>query len=105
MSESLAKTVVIGHELPLMREGLVRLCESREEFVVVAHYSSGSAVLRGILQLEPDIGVLDLDLSDLFALEILRQIRVSGIKSRIVLLANRTDRKTVIEALSGGASA
>ena len=105
MSEHLAKTVVIGHELPLMREGLVRLCESREEFVVVAHYSSGSAALRGILQFQPDIGILDLDLSDLFALEILRQIRVAGVKSRIVILANRSDRKTVLEALRGGASA
>lgn len=105
MSEHLAKTVVIGHELPLMREGLVRLCESRDEFVVVAHYSSGSAALRGILQFQPDIGILDLDLSDLFALEILRQIRVAGVKSRIVILANRSDRKTVLEALRGGASA
>jgi DNA-binding NarL/FixJ family response regulator len=105
LSERLAKTVVIGHELPLIREGLVRLCESRGEFAVVAHYSSGSAALQGILKLEPDIGVLDLDLSDLFALEIVRQIRVAGIKSRIVILATRNDRKTVLEALRGGANA
>ena len=105
MSERTTKTVVIGHELPLIRESLARLCESQAEFAVIGHYGSGNAVLRGILDLAPDIGVLDFDLSDLYALEIIRRLRVSGSRTRIVVLANQTDRKTVLETLRSGASA
>ncbi len=105
MPERTTKTVVIGHELPLIREGLVRLCESQHEFGVIGHYGSGKAALRGILSLAPDIGVLDFDLSDVYALEIIRRLRVSGSRSRIVVLANQTDRKTVLETLRSGASA
>jgi DNA-binding NarL/FixJ family response regulator len=51
---------------------------------------------------QPDLAVLDLNLTDLFALEIVRRVREAGWKTKIVLLSTRRDRKTVVEALRCG---
>jgi DNA-binding NarL/FixJ family response regulator len=97
-------TIVIAEEQALVREGLVRLCEAMPGFSVVGHYGSGSAALRTIREKQPDFALLDLNLSDLFALEIVRQVRVATLKTRTVVLSMRRDRKTVLEALRCGAS-
>src|ERR1019366_9964022 len=53
----------------------------------------------------PDIAVLDLNLPDLFTLEIVRRLRLARAQTRIVVLSARTDRKTVVEALRSGVNA
>ena len=61
--------------------------------------------LRLIESKRPDIAVLDLNLPDLFALEIVKRIREAKIPTKIVVLSIRRDRKTVIEALRCGVNA
>jgi DNA-binding NarL/FixJ family response regulator len=63
------------------------------------------AALRMIESRPPDIAVLDLNLPDLFTLEIVRRVREAGLPTRIVVLSIRRDRKTVVEALRCGVSA
>jgi DNA-binding NarL/FixJ family response regulator len=53
----------------------------------------------------PDIAVLDLNLPDLFTLEIVRRLRLARAQTRIVVLSARKDRKTVVEALRSGVNA
>jgi len=50
----------------------------------------------------PDIAVLDMNLTDLFTLEIVRRVRAANLPTRIVVLSTRKDRKTVVEALRCG---
>jgi DNA-binding NarL/FixJ family response regulator len=50
----------------------------------------------------PDIAVLDLNLTDLYTLELVRRVREADIPTRIVVLSPRRDRKTVVEALRCG---
>jgi two-component system secretion response regulator SsrB len=53
----------------------------------------------------PDIAVLDLNLPDLFTLEIVRRLRLAQAETRIIVLSARKDRKTVVEALRSGINA
>jgi DNA-binding NarL/FixJ family response regulator len=56
----------------------------------------------------PDIAVLDLNLPELFTLEVVRKLRLmrlTGSQTRIVVLSTRKDRKTVVEALRSGVDA
>jgi DNA-binding NarL/FixJ family response regulator len=71
----------------------------------MAQCSEGVAALHLIEERKPDIAVLDLNLPDLFALEIVRRVREAGIPTRLVLLSTRKDRKTVVEALRCGVNA
>lgn len=104
MREERSYSIIVADELTLVREGLAALCQTRPEFSVVAQTSEGSAALRMIETLRPDLAVIDLNLSDLFALEIVRRVRSAGLPTKIIILSTRRDRKAMVEALRSGAS-
>ncbi|MBM3768939.1 MAG: response regulator transcription factor [Acidobacteria bacterium] len=95
--------LLIAEPLPLMREALAALCAYRGEFDVVALCPDGASALRTVVEINPDVALLDVDLPEVHTLELLRRIRESGADTRIVLMSNRSDRKTIIEALRCGA--
>ena len=98
-------SIVIADDQTLVREGLAAICRALPQYRVVGQCSGGAAVLRMIQAQQPDIAILDLNLPDLFAFEIVRQVRESGLRTRTVVLSTRRDRKTVVEALRCGVNA
>jgi DNA-binding NarL/FixJ family response regulator len=102
---SQATTLLLADELAMVREGLAALCAAWPRYRIIADCGDGDEAFRLIHELRPDIAVLDLQLPRLFPLEIVRRARQEGIETRAVILAHRGDRKTVLEALRGGASA
>ena len=102
-----AKTIsiLLADDLTLVREGLAALCGAQPRFRVIAQCSLGAVALKTIEAERPDIAVLDLNLSDLFALEIVRRVREANLPTKMVVLSTRKDRKTVVEALRCGVSA
>jgi len=98
-------SIMLAHPLTLVREGLAALCQQQTQYRVVDQCSDGSTALRLIDSNRPDIAVLDLNLPDLFTLEIVRRVRLAQVKTRIVVLSSRKDRKTVVEALRSGVNA
>lgn len=98
-------SVLLADDLTLVREGLAALCAAQPAYRVVGQCSEGLAALRLIESSPPDIAVLDLNLPDLFTLEIVRRIRDANIRTKVVVLSTRRDRKTVVEALRCGVNA
>ena len=103
--ERKAYSILLADDQTLLRESLAVLCESRRDFKVTWQCSEGAAALRFIREHQPDIAVLDLNLPDLFALEIVRRVKEANLPTRMVVLSARKDRKTVVEALRSGANA
>jgi DNA-binding NarL/FixJ family response regulator len=97
-------SVLLADDLTLVREGLAALCNAQPHYKVVGQFSEGAAALEMIESQQPDLAVLDLNLVDLFALEIVRRVREAGLKTKILVLSTRRDRKTVVEALRCGVS-
>ena len=97
-------SILLADDLTLVREGLAALCQSAPQFTVVAQCSEGAAALRFIEEHKPDLAVLDLNLPDLYSLEIVRRVREAGLPTKLVVLSTRRDRKTVVEALRCGVS-
>jgi len=98
-------SVVIADDLTLVREGLAALCQKQAHYKVVGQCSEGAAALRMIEAQRPDIAILDLNLPDLFTLEIVRRVKAANLTTKIIVLSTRKDRKTVVEALRGGVNA
>lgn len=98
-------SVLLADDLTLVREGLAALCQAQPGYRVVGQCSEGAAALRQIDASRPDIAVLDLNLPDLFTLEIVRKIREANLPTKVVVLSTRRDRKTVVEALRCGVNA
>jgi DNA-binding NarL/FixJ family response regulator len=95
-------SVLLADDLTLVREGLAALCNAQPHFKVVGQFSEGAAALKMIQAQQPDLAVLDMNLVDLFALEIVRRVREAGLRTKILVLSTRRDRKTVVEALRCG---
>jgi DNA-binding NarL/FixJ family response regulator len=57
--------VVIGEDLFLLRDGLVRLLEAHG-FEVIAAVASAPELLRALTELEPDVGIVDVRLPPTF---------------------------------------
>ena len=98
-------SILLADDLTLVREGLAALCQRQPAYRVVGQCSEGTAALRLIETHRPDIAVLDLNLSELHTLELVRRVRDANLPTRIVVLAMRRDRKTVVEALRCGVNA
>jgi len=98
-------SILLADDLTLVREGLAALCDAQPNFNVVGQCSEGAAALRMMELRRPDIAVLDLNLPDLFTLEIVRRAKEANLPTKIVVLSTRRDRKTVVEALRCGVSA
>jgi DNA-binding NarL/FixJ family response regulator len=78
--------VVIGEDLFLLRDGLVRLLEAHE-FEVVAAVASAPELLRALTELEPDVGIVDVRLPPSFTDDGLRvAIEARRARPRLPLL-------------------
>lgn len=98
-------SILLADDLTLVREGLAALCRTQPQYRVVEQCSDGATALRLIESRRPDIAVLDLNLPELFSLELVRKLREAQIATKIVVLSTRRDRKTVVEALRAGVNA
>lgn len=98
-------TILVADDLTLVREGLAALCDSQPHLKVIGQCSEGAVALRIIEAQRPDIAVLDLNLPDLFTLEVVRRVKEADLPTRIVVLSTRKDRKSVVEALRAGVNA
>jgi DNA-binding NarL/FixJ family response regulator len=97
-------SILLADDLTLVREGLAALCSAQPQYRVIGQFSEGAAALKVIEAQQPDLAVLDLNLTDLHALEIARRVRNAGWRTKVVVLSTRRDRKTVVEALRCGVS-
>jgi DNA-binding NarL/FixJ family response regulator len=97
-------SVLLADDLTLVREGLAALCAVHAQFRVTGQCSDGASALRMIESEKPDLAVLDLNLPDLFTMEIVRRVREADLPTKIIVLSLRKDRKTVVEALRCGVS-
>lgn len=95
--------ILIADELTLMREGLSALCNSMAGFKVVSQVGSAMAALAEIERLQPDLALLDWNLADLAATEVIRRVRDAGFPTRCAIFSQRKDKKTVLEVLRTGA--
>jgi DNA-binding NarL/FixJ family response regulator len=95
--------ILIADELTLMREGLSALCNSIAGYTVVSQVGTATLALAEIERLQPDIALLDWNLADLAATEVIRRVRDQGWRTRCAVFSQRKDKKTVLEALRTGA--
>jgi DNA-binding NarL/FixJ family response regulator len=68
-------TVLIVDDHPLFRRGLREVIEENQRFQVVAEASDGEEALRKIMELKPQVAVIDIDMPRLNGLDLVRAIR------------------------------
>jgi DNA-binding NarL/FixJ family response regulator len=94
--------IVIADDHPIFREGLLKTIERDASFLVVGQAGDGAEALRLILELRPDICVLDVSMPVMDGLEVARQIREHAVPTEIVFLTMYKDPKYFDTALDLG---
>lgn len=103
MDQQKPVSVLIGDDCGLLREGLAAIFRA-SGYEVVAECADGKESMESIQSLEPDVAILDTQLPGLFTLEIIRETRQAGLKTRVIVLSPRKERRAVVEAMRAGAN-
>jgi len=98
-------TVVLVDDHPIVREGVRRLLEATDGYIVVGEANLGREALEIVETLHPDVALVDLMLPDLNGLEVTRRILQASPRTRVAVLSMYADEPHVLEALRAGAMA
>ncbi len=100
----MAKTrVLLVDDHLVVRQGLRSLLSQYEDIQVAGEADGGPAALELVARLRPDVILLDIRLSGSSGLDLARQLRRSGVESRIIFLTAFDDESYLLQAAQVGA--
>jgi two-component system nitrate/nitrite response regulator NarL len=94
--------VLLIDDHTLFRLGLKNLLE-RSDIQVIGSASTGQEGLELTPKINPDVILLDMRMPDMSGLEVLKQLRESGISIPISMLTTSNDGHDLVESLRSGA--
>jgi DNA-binding NarL/FixJ family response regulator len=95
--------LLLGDDHTLMRQGLRKILEENPGWQVVAEAGNGRDAVRDMLELEPDVAVLDIGMPLLNGIEATRQIVRRIPLARVLILSMHADQAYVTQAVQAGA--
>lgn len=96
-------TLLVADDHPMLREGLVAVLDTQEDFEVVGEASDGAEVVRLTGELLPDVILLDLEMPGTDGVAALERLRDAGSEAKaIVFTAYDTDER-ILGSLRAGA--
>jgi DNA-binding NarL/FixJ family response regulator len=88
----------------VVREGLVGMLETQADFSVVGEAATGTDALALLARAKPDVLLLDLQMPELDGVEVLKQMRASGSRARVIVFTVFDTDERIIAALEAGAA-
>ncbi|MGH3506726.1 MAG: response regulator [Nocardioidaceae bacterium] len=101
---SRALRVYLLDDHDLVRRGLVDLLSSKRDIKVVGDSASAVAAVKSIIELQPDVMVLDVRLQDGSGIEVSRKVRAVEPRIRALMLTASDDDDALVAALLAGAA-
>jgi DNA-binding NarL/FixJ family response regulator len=97
------KRVLLVDDHPVLRKGLVRLIDSKEEFVVCGEASTAVDAMALIRELEPDLAIVDIGLPGTSGIELTKTIRAEFQQLPVLILSMHEEALYATRALRAGA--
>jgi DNA-binding NarL/FixJ family response regulator len=98
-------TVLLADDYPLVRRNVRRLLETDLDLLVVGEASDGVETIHLLQQLQPDILVLDPEMPDWGAGQVIGEAKQASARTNLVILSMHLDEWYIFEAFKGGAKA
>lgn len=96
-------TVFVADDHMIVRSGIRHVLEDEAGFVVVGEAASAAEALDSILQLRPDVVVLDISMPGMSGLEATARLRSAAPKTRVLILSMHDNAEYVLESVRAGA--
>ncbi len=96
--------VLIADDHPIVCRGIHNLLEPAVGIKVVGEAHSGAEALELIRSLRPDVVLLDVELTDMSGIDVIKQLNDEQVSVRILGLSSYDDREFISQLLALGAS-
>jgi len=96
--------VLLADDHEIFVEGLRSLLNKEPQLEVVGAVTDGSQAVRQVLELEPDVVIMDLSMPDMSGIEATQLIKTERPEVKILCLSMHSDKGFVMGALDAGAS-
>src|SRR4030081_3383472 len=98
-----AKRIILVDDHPVLRKGLVRLIDSKDEFVVCGEASTAVDAMALVRELGPDLVIADIGLAGARGLELIKTIRAEFPNLPVLILSMHEEGLYATRALRAGA--
>ena len=102
MKRASETTVVLAGEDVTKREGITAFCASHG-LRIAGQCDECAATVEMVLDLDPEIVILGLQMPGGSGIEVVRRLRLTGSRVKIVILSDSKERAPMMEALRRGA--
>ncbi len=96
--------VLIADDHAIVRAGLRTLITSEVDLKLLGEATGGLEAIEKLKQLKPDVLVLDISMPDFDGIEVIRQLKIEGLTTAILILTVHEDEALLREAIRLGAS-
>lgn len=101
MKQAIRIFVVDDH--PVVREGLVAVLETQEEFSVIGEASNGAEALPLLLKQQADILFLDLAMPKMDGVQLIEALQAKGSTTKVIIFTIFDTDERIITAIKAGA--
>ncbi|MES9814376.1 MAG: response regulator [Candidatus Thiodiazotropha sp.] len=98
------KTIVIAEDHNILRAGLKALLTSNPQFDVVGEADNGRDAIRRVIDLKPDLVIMDLNMPGLNGMDAIREIKERMPEIRTLVLTVHNEEEYVLASLKAGAN-
>lgn len=102
MNQNKNISILIADDHPIYRKGLRQVIESHPSFTVIGEASDGNEAVKAILELKPDLAILDIDMPEKNGLQVVRELQEEKSTTDIIVLTMYDDEEMFNEAMDIG---
>lgn len=95
--------ILLADDHPLTRSGMAAWLQTEEEIELVGEASDGESAWRAVLDLKPDLALLDISMPNGDGIEIAGRIKKFGLKTNVLMLTAYSAQQYVMAAVRAGA--
>ena len=96
--------VLLADDKEIFREGLAKLLQEQEQIEVVSQCSNGKEAIKKAKESEPDVVLMDSNISDCGSKEATEQINKSSPGVKVAMLTDSEDEEDLFSAIEAGAT-
>jgi DNA-binding NarL/FixJ family response regulator len=95
--------ILVVDDHPVVRHGLMSILRWEKDFLLVGEAADGAEALRMVVDLQPDVVLLDLRLPQLSGIEVMRHAHPQAPATRFLVLTTYDTDEYIAPALAAGA--